>query len=99
LRAHQLGRDFSATLFFYFLFFLIKRSRTSGELQACALINWDMSSAPTSLLAAESAEEVQRLLNAAFPKVLSVLALPLQKYKYCRFYWYKSMNTDAFIGT
>ena len=66
-----------------------ERNRTTGELQACALINWDVSSAPTSLLAAESAEEVHRLLNAAFPQVLSVLSL------YC----HKSTNTVAFTGT
>ena len=49
------------------LFWVPERNRTTGEQSACALINWDPSTAPTSLLQAQSADEVQRILNEAFP--------------------------------
>ena len=43
--------------------------RSSTETSACALINWDESSKPTTLLSEESAEGVQRILNRAFPQL------------------------------
>lgn len=39
----------------------------AGGQQGCILINWDDSSAPKTILEAQSAEEVMRLMNEAFP--------------------------------
>jgi kynurenine 3-monooxygenase len=57
------------------LFWVPERNRTTGEQSACALINWDPSTAPTSLLQAQSADEVQRILNEAFPTLEGGISL------------------------
>jgi hypothetical protein len=48
---------------------MCQRNRSNAETSACALINWDESSKPTTLLSEESAEGVQRILNSAFPQL------------------------------
>lgn len=51
------------------LFWVPERNRTTLETSACALINWDAATVPTSLLSEETPEGVQRLLNSAFPQL------------------------------
>jgi len=51
------------------LFWVPERNRTTLATSACALINWDPTTVPTSLLAEETPEGVQRILNAAFPQL------------------------------
>jgi len=51
------------------LFWVPERNSTTGEQEACALINWDAATAPTTLLAATTPEQVQTILNSAFPQL------------------------------
>jgi len=57
------------------LFWVPERNRTSGEQEACALINWDADTAPTSLLAATTPLQVHTILNSAFPQLLGGITL------------------------
>ena len=49
------------------LFWVPERNRTTGELEACALVTWSPESQPTSLLSASSAVDAQVSPHTSFP--------------------------------
>eukprot|EP00960_Hanusia_phi_P001193 32785-Hanusia_phi.AAC.2 len=57
------------------MFWVPERNRTTGEQQGCALLNWDVSNEPRTLLGMEEAEEVQAYFNKAFPSLQDGITL------------------------